>query len=443
MYRHNTSDTINQKNSYKILMEIISYIGKTNDINSACRFVCNNMIKLGFNNCIIINQLDGRNYSNQGSTNADFLIGRITDKTLKETANGYKIIDLGYSSYRTKLGFLYINRIKRNNELSGYLVLSCYSRELFNHSMLSLIDTLITYLGVCFENMQVVNTIKQTIYMDELTGLHNRKYLEELRNGSDLEKALKLSVIMIDIDNFKNINDTYGHQFGDFVLKGLSEVLQDELNGITDSIVRYGGEEFLVILPGWDMVQAARIAENIRVSFYQRPFASNYGEKHFSISLGVSTSKGKHNFNRILELADISLYLAKRKGRNCVVQCTEEISAKYSIVDYIGKLKNRNKNLITCYKIEFDSKSVLKGMEQFDDSLCKIVKQCFRKDSMVSKTGNAEYIAVTDSKLSVEELKNSLRFHFRRLNMPDRNTLITSIDANEDKSSLESFIGLV
>ena len=174
MYRYNAPESLNQEAKYKIFTEILSYIGKSNNIDDVCRFVCNNVIRLGFSNCIIQNQLDGKTYANETCTDSAVLLEKITENILKRTQNGYQIIDMGYSSYRTKLGKFYVNRIKRNNILSGYLILTSHNSDLFQQEILSLMDSLTAYLGVCFENKNAVNIINGGLYKDELTGLYNR-----------------------------------------------------------------------------------------------------------------------------------------------------------------------------------------------------------------------------------------------------------------------------
>ena len=441
MYRYNAPESLNQEAKYKIFTEILSYIGKSSNIDDVCRFVCNNVIRLGFSNCIIQNQLDGKTYANETCTDSAVLLEKITEDILKRTQNGYQIIDMGYSSYRIKLGKFYVNRIKRNNIFSGYLILTSHNSDLFQQEILSLMDTLTAYLGVCFENKNAVNIINGGLYKDELTGLYNRKYLEELKATVTLSDKHLLSFILIDIDKFKEVNDTYGHPFGDLVLRGLSDVLKAELSNITDSIIRFGGEEILIVLPERDIVEAAQIAERVRISFNNKPFATKNGDKYFSVSLGLSTSTSNHDFDRILEQADISLYIAKRRGRNCLVQYTDEISAKRQIIDSIHEHKRRSNGGVTCYKIELNLRN-MGNLEPFDGSLDSRIRQCFKKDVAVYKIGQAKYIIVTESKLNSSEIRDSLSAHIHIPNLMS-NFVISGMSTEDGGAGLEKFIELV
>lgn len=158
--------------------------------------------------------------------------------------------------------------------------------------------------------------LERIVNIDVLTNIYNRRYiynkLEELVKISR-ESNEKVSIIMFDVDKFKNINDTYGHQFGDEVLRKVSDNLKQELRK-TDIIGRYGGEEFIVILPNTDLEYAFRLADKARLSISNISF--EYGAK-ITISGGVAELK-KENIQELIEKADTLLYKAKQNGRNRV-----------------------------------------------------------------------------------------------------------------------------
>ena len=130
-----------------------------------------------------------------------------------------------------------------------------------------------------------------------------------------------VSLAMIDIDHFKKVNDTYGHMIGDRIIQRLSRELQSELREI-DIIGRYGGEEFVVILPSTDAETAAQIIDRLREHFSQIPQTA--GEKVFSVSFsaGVASFPEFESID-IIQAADSALYAAKEKGRNCVMLASE------------------------------------------------------------------------------------------------------------------------
>jgi diguanylate cyclase (GGDEF)-like protein len=161
---------------------------------------------------------------------------------------------------------------------------------------------------------------------DQLTGCYNRLYMAE-RMEPEIKRAKRyrhwLSVIMCDLDHFKQVNDTYGHQVGDVVLKRFAELIDQSIRDKVDWAVRYGGEEFIIILPETDLDGAHVVAERLRRSIAGFPFAAE--EKSFSItaSFGVTalnekTPWEKLSIDTIIQHADSLLYAAKGAGRNQV-----------------------------------------------------------------------------------------------------------------------------
>ena len=159
---------------------------------------------------------------------------------------------------------------------------------------------------------------------DALTGLANRHHLDiELGRlwGADGKPPTTVSVIMMDIDHFKRLNDRYGHGAGDLCLKRMASILTAELGAASEGAVRYGGEEFLVVLPEMQLVDAMRIAERIRRSV-EMATIPNEGPGLLGIvtaSFGVaSASVDELTAAELIAVADTALYAAKRKGRNQV-----------------------------------------------------------------------------------------------------------------------------
>lgn len=169
-------------------------------------------------------------------------------------------------------------------------------------------------------------TLEKELITDPLTGLKNRKYMEErLRYEFKHCKLRKntLSIIMIDIDHFKKINDTYGHQEGDNVLREVSRIIINSCHG---SIVaaRYGGEEILIIGPKVEQTEARVLAESIRQTI-EATIKCGEEEERVTISAGVATYQGKRaveSIEKLIEEADNALYQAKNEGRNRVKACS-------------------------------------------------------------------------------------------------------------------------
>jgi two-component system cell cycle response regulator len=159
---------------------------------------------------------------------------------------------------------------------------------------------------------------------DALTGLFNRRYMES-HLGSLIEQAIArgkpLTALVIDIDYFKSINDTHGHDAGDDVLREFALRIKRSIRGI-DLACRCGGEEFVVVMPETDMAVAAMVAERLRRRIAADAFAIQQGAGNVpvTISIGIAALRGKDdNAAALVKRADQALYRAKRDGRNRVV----------------------------------------------------------------------------------------------------------------------------
>jgi len=173
--------------------------------------------------------------------------------------------------------------------------------------------------------MQILERNAQT---DPLTGLYNRKFLEiymdkTLYNG--IYKGVSCGVMMVDIDFFKLINDNYGHDIGDIAIKTIANTLRD-VTGENDVVIRFGGEEFIVIVIGCNDKELIQKAEDIRIAFSQQQITA--GSETFSktVSIGVTIFPNKSkDFWKYVKQSDIALYEAKQTGRNKVVRYTQDM----------------------------------------------------------------------------------------------------------------------
>jgi diguanylate cyclase (GGDEF)-like protein len=172
---------------------------------------------------------------------------------------------------------------------------------------------------------QAVELQSQSL-VDGLTGIANRRRFDlhldhEFRNAK--RNASPLSLIMIDVDYFKNYNDNYGHQRGDECLVQIAASLDRVLNRANDLVARYGGEEFAVILPNTNEDGALQVAEAMRAEVESLTLAHAFSgvAEYVTVSLGVSTLTPEHlaKTSSLVRGADRALYQAKRSGRNCVV----------------------------------------------------------------------------------------------------------------------------
>ncbi len=180
-------------------------------------------------------------------------------------------------------------------------------------------------------NKMLMKEIEESSYTDPLTKAYNRFFLDKHSAilKEKLEKHITFGVLMLDIDHFKNINDTYGHAVGDAGIVLLVETIRKVIRPI-DKLIRYGGEEFVVILDNADMTEAQRVAEKIRTAFAMAKKCSR-GELKFnkSVSIGVSAMPDfSKDIWECINQADLALYEAKEGGRNRVIPYSNEVQAR-------------------------------------------------------------------------------------------------------------------
>ena len=189
------------------------------------------------------------------------------------------------------------------------------------------------HLGViasyCVENVVNRSRLTRSGFTDVLTGWHNRRYLQ-VRINEELARAQRddanLVCLMLDVDYFKRVNDTWGHAAGDAVLREIAQRIETEVRA-SDVAARYGGEEFVVILPNIDVAAGVRLAERIRRAISATPFAvSNGDETIITASIGISEVRPNKDVRDLKTLgdsliarADVALYSAKSAGRDRVV----------------------------------------------------------------------------------------------------------------------------
>ena len=172
-------------------------------------------------------------------------------------------------------------------------------------------------------------------FTDYLTGLRTRGYFEqqlELEFKRSERRRQKFALLMIDIDHFKELNDTFGHHVGDQLLRDVASILMKDMREV-DTVARYGGEEFVIILPETTEAGAAYVAQRLRRAVEQAKFfaGSPQSIQHLTISIGIAVFDNDAQFKRdLIEFADAALYAAKHAGRNRVV-CYSEVAGQQKL----------------------------------------------------------------------------------------------------------------
>lgn len=170
---------------------------------------------------------------------------------------------------------------------------------------------------------EIIEHLNQAVITDELTQIYNRRFINEKLPVDLYSTTLNhgvLSAMLIDIDEFKSINDTKGHTMGDKVLQRATQILKNNTHGERDWVARYGGDEFLMVLPETDHKAAIRIAETIRQQIEQEIFDLRGSSVSLTISCGVLTTNGTNELSasEFFEELDKRLYKAKSRGKNTI-----------------------------------------------------------------------------------------------------------------------------
>jgi diguanylate cyclase (GGDEF)-like protein len=171
------------------------------------------------------------------------------------------------------------------------------------------------------EKTQLVQALEHQVRIDPLTQLYNRRYLEQQLEAEFVAAQLgrmPLPVVMFDVDNFKGVNDTFGHQVGDAVLQVIADLMRKHKRA-SDIPARYGGEEFVIVMPGSTPEQARAICERLRAAVETHDWSGIHPNLRVTISLGLACDTDVANFERLLGVADQNMYTAKHGGRNQVV----------------------------------------------------------------------------------------------------------------------------
>lgn len=226
----------------------------------------------------------------------------------------------------------------RRNMLIGWLSLGSLDTQRFTTGMASdFLQHRASIVAICVENVINNERLQHIGLTDPLTGVNNRRYVERRlleEVGRTRRHAYPLSAMYIDLDHFKKVNDRYGHQGGDDVLRDVAARIKAELR-LSDALGRFGGEEFVVLLVDTPLDAALAVAERVRAGVSGQPLLLSNGEMaHATVSIGVATlltverkEVVEASAQQLLSRADLALYKAKQEGRNRVISAADLLPA--------------------------------------------------------------------------------------------------------------------
>lgn len=204
----------------------------------------------------------------------------------------------------------------------GAITVQAHAPDAYSSEDLEALEMLASTAAIAIQNAQLFAKVQELATRDALTGVANRRHFFELAR-SELERAARyghpVSLLMIDADHFKVINDTYGHLVGDMVLQAIAGRCRNALRE-ADIVARYGGEEFLALLPETSGEQAVQVAERLRDTVAREPVQSAAGPIRVSVSIGIASYErgAVGQIDQLLDYVDQALYQAKSTGRNQV-----------------------------------------------------------------------------------------------------------------------------
>ena len=228
-----------------------------------------------------------------------------------------EVLELGFIA--TPPGEVAYIPLSYRDRVLGVLVLGSINE--YSEDEANIFDYLANQISIALDNAMMHQRIQELSITDALTGLYNRRYLNS-RLEEEWAMAVRhgnsLSILLFDVDNFKSINDTYGHDKGDEVLKGVASIMKENVRK-EDLASRYGGEEFVVVLVDTDTEDAKKFGERMRKRVKARVY--DWMERNVTISVGVATYPRSHakSYEELIQLADQAMYLAKVSGKDRVV----------------------------------------------------------------------------------------------------------------------------
>jgi diguanylate cyclase (GGDEF)-like protein len=210
----------------------------------------------------------------------------------------------------------------------GTLVLGSQRPHAFADAVRPTLEVLASHIAVSLANARMLKRLEELATTDGLTGLLNKRMLIDMASQkvrSALRFSKPLSLMVCDIDHFKRVNDTYGHDVGDQVIRGMGDVLR-RVKRDTDVVGRFGGEEFVIVCEQTDQNGALLLAERIRTELEQEKFRTELGELSVTCSVGVATCPGAgSDWEALFKATDEALYASKRGGRNRVTLWTPKL----------------------------------------------------------------------------------------------------------------------
>lgn len=330
-----TQKTLNQITSEMYIQnELLRYISSTLELEQLMNLVTDSIIgAIGVDTCsLIIHNADSEQYYFKTKSNYPVDIeSQLKDALGKGILNPYltektshidsfvKVSEYPFISDRP-VGSLIIIPLVRNEHIYGLLISEHASTGFFGENNLQFFQSIATQINIAVNNASIYTKMEEMATKDGLTGLYNRRHLQKkLQDLFAISKENKdnISVILFDIDKFKNVNDTYGHLFGDEAIKMVSKIAKKYANSNGGFAGRYGGEEFVIVFPKIGLDEAVTIIQEMHEEIKKEPLYYNKDRLvYVNISIGITTYPDfGTDAEDLLNRADNAMYYSKGHGR--------------------------------------------------------------------------------------------------------------------------------
>uniref|UniRef100_A0A7C5V1X5 Diguanylate cyclase n=1 Tax=Caldicellulosiruptor owensensis TaxID=55205 RepID=A0A7C5V1X5_9FIRM len=247
--------------------------------------------------------------------------------------NGYRnkvsSEDCPFINGRATKSIMYASLATKNDKY-GIILLEHIFEDVFTEDNLRFLTSIAAQVSIALENSSLYQQMRSMAMVDGLTGAFNRIYLYEF-----LEKEVQtsggrypISIALFDVDNFKKLNDTYGHLFGDKVLQTIVRIAREKVRK-GDIVARYGGEEFIIVFSHLESSEAYKVVERIRRAIESETIEDNLVQTRVTVSFGIASYPSHaDNVKDLVKCADIAMYRAKSSGKNCTVIYHQELEMK-------------------------------------------------------------------------------------------------------------------
>ena len=216
------------------------------------------------------------------------------------------------------------------NDKYGIILLEHVFEDIFTEDNLRFLTSIAAQVSIALENSSLYQQMRSMAMVDGLTGAYNRIYLYEIleKEIGASNRRYPISIALFDVDNFKKLNDTYGHLFGDKVLQTIVRIAKEKIRK-GDIVARYGGEEFVIVFNHLESSEAYKVVERIRRAIENETIEDNLVQTRVTVSFGISSYPAHaDNVKDLIKCADIAMYRAKSSGKNCTVIYNQELEMK-------------------------------------------------------------------------------------------------------------------